>query len=215
MRRARRARRVSLFATWSSRSRWAERMARTARNMGASTTTSTSCRAGAARRARGRGAGGLRVSCRGYTGKADEHFGKLRAKPAEGILTDVRAAELAEARMLAGPTEPLEVREAKRLEASKMLRDYEAQRMREIPDEPFKMSFVLKFVWTDKVLGVALNQANRIGQTPMSPYYFWPREDAWECVQKVRLRIVRARLRLCLPSPRARARAGTAAPLLA
>ena len=92
---------------------------------------------------------------------------------------------------------------------------YEAQRMREIPDEPFKMSFVLKFVWTDKVLGVALNQANRIGQTPMSPYYFWPREDAWECVQKVRLRIVRARLRLCLPSPRARARAGTAAPLLA
>ena len=152
------------------------------------------------------------MSCRGYTGKADEHFGKLRAKPAEGVLTDERAAELAEARMLAGPTEPPEVREAKRMEASKMLRDYEAQRMREIPDEPFKMSFVLKFVWTDKVLGVALNQANRIGQTPMSPYYFWPREDAWECVQKVRSHGSTPRgCDFALPSPRARARAGTAA----
>ena len=66
-----------------------------------------------------------------------------------------------------------------------MLAKSEAQRNMEIPEEPFKLHFVLKFVWTDKVLGVALNQANKRGETPMSPYFFWPREDAWECVQKV------------------------------
>ena len=158
-------------------------MAGVMRNIGA---TSTSCRAAAGgRAARGGRRAALQVSCRGYTGKAVEHIGKLRAKPAEGILTDVRAAEMAEASLLAGPTEPLEVREAKKMELREMLAKSEAQRNMEIPEEPFKLHFVLKFVWTDKVLGVALNQANKRGETPMSPYFFWPREDAWECVQKV------------------------------
>ncbi|KAJ0243582.1 hypothetical protein HA466_0196160 [Hirschfeldia incana] len=40
---------------------------------------------------------------------------------------------------------------------------------------------VLKFVWMQKDIGVALDQTvPGFGTIPLSPYYFWPRKDAWE-----------------------------------
>ncbi|XP_073037077.1 small ribosomal subunit protein cS23-like [Primulina eburnea] len=41
---------------------------------------------------------------------------------------------------------------------------------------------VLKFVWMEKNIGIALDQviAGGHGTVPLSPYYFWPRKDAWE-----------------------------------
>ncbi|CAL5367367.1 unnamed protein product [Camellia sinensis] len=44
-----------------------------------------------------------------------------------------------------------------------------------------KPSLVLKFVWMEKNIGLALNQViPGHGTIPLSPYYFWPRKDAWE-----------------------------------
>ncbi|KAJ6799207.1 30S ribosomal protein 3-1, chloroplastic-like [Iris pallida] len=40
---------------------------------------------------------------------------------------------------------------------------------------------VLKFVWMEKNIGLALDQViPGHGSVPLSPYYFWPRKDAWE-----------------------------------
>lgn len=41
---------------------------------------------------------------------------------------------------------------------------------------------VLKFIWMEKNTGIALDQviAGGHGTVPLSPYYFWPRKDAWE-----------------------------------
>ncbi|GMH04304.1 hypothetical protein Nepgr_006143 [Nepenthes gracilis] len=40
---------------------------------------------------------------------------------------------------------------------------------------------VLKFIWMEKNIGLALDQAiPGHGTIPLSPYYFWPRKDAWE-----------------------------------
>uniref|UniRef100_F6HFP3 30S ribosomal protein 3, chloroplastic n=1 Tax=Vitis vinifera TaxID=29760 RepID=F6HFP3_VITVI len=40
---------------------------------------------------------------------------------------------------------------------------------------------VLKFVWMEKNIGVALDQViPGYGTNPLSPYYFWPGKDAWE-----------------------------------
>lgn len=43
--------------------------------------------------------------------------------------------------------------------------------------------FVLKFLWLEKVIGVALDQ-NVNGKTlPLTEYFFWPRNDAWEDIR--------------------------------
>lgn len=40
---------------------------------------------------------------------------------------------------------------------------------------------VLKFIWMEKNIGIALDQmVPGFGSIPLSPYYFWPRKDAWE-----------------------------------
>ncbi|KAL3621355.1 hypothetical protein CASFOL_036267 [Castilleja foliolosa] len=41
---------------------------------------------------------------------------------------------------------------------------------------------VLKFIWMEKNIGIALDQVipGGHGTIPLSPYYFWPRKDAWE-----------------------------------
>ncbi|CAO2825427.1 unnamed protein product [Amaranthus hypochondriacus] len=44
-----------------------------------------------------------------------------------------------------------------------------------------KPRLVLKFIWMEKNIGLALDQTILgHGTIPLSPYYFWPRKDAWE-----------------------------------
>ncbi|GFZ09011.1 ribosomal protein PSRP-3/Ycf65 [Actinidia rufa] len=44
-----------------------------------------------------------------------------------------------------------------------------------------KPRFVLKFIWMEKNIGLALDQMiPGRGTIPLSPYYFWPRKDALE-----------------------------------
>ncbi|XP_044493395.1 30S ribosomal protein 3-1, chloroplastic-like isoform X2 [Mangifera indica] len=44
-----------------------------------------------------------------------------------------------------------------------------------------KPRLVLKFIWMEKNIGLALDQSiPGHGTIPLSPYFFWPRKDAWE-----------------------------------
>ncbi|KAI5684272.1 hypothetical protein M9H77_05500 [Catharanthus roseus] len=44
-----------------------------------------------------------------------------------------------------------------------------------------KPRLVLKFLWMEKNIGLAIDQViPGHGTIPLSPYYFWPRKDAWE-----------------------------------
>ncbi|CDP00598.1 unnamed protein product [Coffea canephora] len=44
-----------------------------------------------------------------------------------------------------------------------------------------KPELVLKFIWMEKNIGLALDQKiPGHGAVPLSPYFFWPRKDAWE-----------------------------------
>lgn len=44
-----------------------------------------------------------------------------------------------------------------------------------------KPRLALKFIWMEKNIGMALDQViPGYGSVPLSPYYFWPRKDAWE-----------------------------------
>ena len=40
--------------------------------------------------------------------------------------------------------------------------------------------FVLKFLWLDKSIAVALDQRISDKLDPITEYFFWPRRDAWE-----------------------------------
>ncbi|CAN4124785.1 unnamed protein product [Withania somnifera] len=44
-----------------------------------------------------------------------------------------------------------------------------------------KPRLVLKFIWMEKNIGLGLDQIlPDHGSVPLSPYFFWPRKDAWE-----------------------------------
>eukprot|EP00245_Coleochaete_scutata_P006349 TRINITY_DN20778_c0_g1_i1.p1 TRINITY_DN20778_c0_g1~~TRINITY_DN20778_c0_g1_i1.p1 ORF type:complete len:201 (-),score=37.02 TRINITY_DN20778_c0_g1_i1:349-870(-) len=43
-----------------------------------------------------------------------------------------------------------------------------------------KQRLLLKFVWLEKNIGIALDQQVPGGTVPVTEYMFWPRKDAWE-----------------------------------
>ncbi|KAI5678588.1 hypothetical protein M9H77_09538 [Catharanthus roseus] len=49
-----------------------------------------------------------------------------------------------------------------------------------------KPKLILKFIWMEKNIGLGLDQKiGGHGTVPLSPYYFWPRKDAWEELKTV------------------------------
>ncbi|KAL7118580.1 hypothetical protein ACP275_02G011800 [Erythranthe tilingii] len=71
---------------------------------------------------------------------------------------------------------------AMRISASSIMVEEKEKRNEGVVAAVKKPRLVLKFVWMEKNIGIALNQMIGGGPetVPLSPYYFWPRIDAWE-----------------------------------
>lgn len=55
-----------------------------------------------------------------------------------------------------------------------------------VSSKPRKQQVLLRFVWMEKNIALALEHVvPGHGTTPLSPYFFWPRKDAWEEIKTI------------------------------
>lgn len=67
------------------------------------------------------------------------------------------------------------------LEDTQDIVDADTQKLKVEVKPTEKPRIVLKFIWMEKNIGLGLDQViPGHGTIPLSPYYFWPRKDAWE-----------------------------------
>ncbi|GFP96611.1 30S ribosomal protein 3-1 chloroplastic [Phtheirospermum japonicum] len=66
-------------------------------------------------------------------------------------------------------------------ETTAEISDSEPQVLADVKIAVAKPRLVLKFIWMEKNIGLGLDQViPGHGTVPLSPYFFWPRKDAWE-----------------------------------
>ncbi|KAJ8774602.1 hypothetical protein K2173_017048 [Erythroxylum novogranatense] len=76
---------------------------------------------------------------------------------------------------------PLAVPETLAAQSKEPISDEETKRTEVVVKKVEKPRLVLKFIWMEKNIGLALDQMiPGHGSVPVSPYFFWPRKDAWE-----------------------------------